>query len=148
MKKYSIFIWLICVLNTSFGQKNREADELYIRTARSASNHAIANKDIAGVANYWKDDYVEISSNGSLISGKEKVIADWENMFAKDSSIRFERQFRNIEFARGGGPIAMETGILVYRSPYTYQGFYTAMWRKINGVWVTQMENFVSVLYN
>lgn len=148
MKKYSIFICLICVLNISSAQKNTEADELYIRTARIASNEAIAKKDVAGVAKYWKDDYVEISNDGSLISGKEKVVADWKNMFTKDSSIRFERQFRNIEFARGGGPIAMETGVLIYTSPYTYKGFYTAMWRKINGVWVTQIENFVSILYN
>jgi ketosteroid isomerase-like protein len=148
MKKFSIFALLIILLNASFAQKNTEADVLYIRTARTASNEAIAKKDVAGVAKYWKEDYVEISSDGSLISGKENVVADWKNMFAKDSSIRFERHFRNVEFARGGGPIAMETGILVYTSPYTYQGFYTAMWRKINGVWVTQIENFVSILYN
>jgi ketosteroid isomerase-like protein len=145
MKKYSIFILLICFFNAAFAQKDTAAAEQYIRAARTASNAAIAKKDIASVAKYWKDDYVEISSDGSLISGKETVIADWKKMFEKDPSIRFERQFGTIEFARGG-TVAMEKGILIYTSPYNYKGYYTALWRKVDGVWVMQMENFVSIL--
>jgi ketosteroid isomerase-like protein len=145
MKKYSIFILLICFFNASFAQKDTSAAEQYIRTARTTSNNAIAKRDVAGVAKFWKDDYVEISSDGSLISGKEAVVADWKKMFENDPSIRFERQFGTIEFVRGG-TVAIEKGILVYTSPYNYKGYYTALWRKIDGVWVTQMENFVSVL--
>ena len=144
MKKYLIVIWLACFLSVSFAQKNTEAAEQYIRAARTASNEAIIKKDIAAVAKYWKDDYVEISSDGSLISGKENVIADWKKMFETDPSIRFERQLGQIEFTYGG-IVAMEKGLLVYTSPYNYKGYYTALWRKVNGVWVTQMENFVSI---
>jgi ketosteroid isomerase-like protein len=126
-------------------QKDSTADGQYIRAARAASNAAIAKKNITAVAKYWKDDFVEISSDGSLISGKEAVVADWQKMFENDPSIRFERQFNKIEFARGG-TVAIEKGILIYTSPYNYKGYYTALWRKIDGVWVTQMENFVSVL--
>ena len=67
MKKLSIFAVLICVLNASFAQKDTAAAEQYIRAARTESNTAIAKKDIAGVAKFWKDDYVEISSDGSLV---------------------------------------------------------------------------------
>jgi len=144
MKTYSIFILLVCFFNASFAQKDTVAAEQYIRTARTASNKAIVKKDVAGVAKYWKDDYVEISSDGSLISGKEAVAADWKKMFENDPSIRFERQFQQIEFARGG-TVAVEKGILIYTSPYNYRGYYTALWRNIDGMWVTQMENFVSV---
>jgi uncharacterized protein (TIGR02246 family) len=126
-------------------QKDTAAAEQYIRAARTESNTAIAKKDIAAVAKYWRDDYVEISSDGSLISGKEAVMADWKKMFENDPSIRFERQFSRVEFARGG-TVAMEKGILIYTAPYNYKGYYTALWRKIDGVWVTQMENFVSIL--
>ena len=145
MKKLSIFAGLICVLNASFAQIDTTAAQQYIRAARTASNVAIAKKDVAGVAKFWKDDYVEISSDGSLIPGKENVIADWKKMFENDPSIRFERQFGTIEFTYGG-IIVMEKGLLVYTSPYKYKGYYTALWRKIDGVWVTQMENFVSIL--
>lgn len=145
MRKSSILICLVCFFSISFAQKDTAVDVQYIRAARIASNEAISKKDVAGVAKYWKDDYVEISSDGSLISGKEAVVADWKKMFANDPSIRFERQFQQIEFARGG-TVAIEKGILIYTSPYNYKGYYTALWRKIDGVWVTQMENFVSIL--
>jgi uncharacterized protein (TIGR02246 family) len=145
MKKYSIFILLICFFNASFAQKDTAAAEQYIRAARTASNEAIAKMDVAAVAKYWKDDYVEISSDGSLISGKEAVVADWKKMFERYPSIRFERQFQQIEFDRTGS-VLIEKGLLVYTSPNNYKGYYTALWRKVDGVWVTQMENFVSVL--
>lgn len=145
MKKCSVFILLICFFSASFAQKNTAAAEQYIRTARTESNAAIAKQDIAAVAKFWKDDYVEISSDGSLISGKEAVVADWTKMFEKYPSIRFERQFQQIEFDRTG-TVVIEKGILVYTSPNNYKGYYTALWRKVDGVWVTQMENFVSLL--
>ena len=144
MKQLTILLLLSFSLSMAIAQKDAAAEK-YIRAARTESNAAIAKKDIAGVAKFWKDDYVEISSDGSLISGKEKVITDWKKMFENDPSIQFERQFQKIEFVRGG-TVAMEKGILIYTSPYKYKGYYTALWRKVDGVWVTQMENFVSVL--
>ena len=145
MNKKSLGIGiLIFFMGFSQAFSQNAADEQYIRAVRTASNEAIAKKDIASVAKYWKDDYVEISSDGSLISGKEAVIADWEKMFKNDPSIRFERQFGTIEFARGG-TVAIEKGILIYTSPYNYKGYYTALWCKVDGVWVSQMENFVSI---
>ncbi len=145
IKKICILILLIGSLNKAVAQKDTTADLQYIRHARTSSNEAIAKKDITGVAKFWKDDYVEISSDGSLICGKEAVVADWKKMFDNDPSIRFERQFAQIEFTYGG-KVATEKGILIYTSPYKYKGYYTALWRKVNGVWVTQMENFVSIL--
>lgn len=145
MKQIILFLLLSFSLNMVSAQKDTATAEQYIRAARISSNAAIAKKDIAAVAKYWADNYVEISSDGSLISGKVAVVADWKKMFEGDPSIRFERQFGTIEFARGG-TVAIEKGILIYTSPYNYKGYYTALWRKIEGVWVTQMENFVSIL--
>jgi len=144
MRQFAIILMLSFSMNMVHAQKDTTAAEQYIRSARTASNKAIAIKDIATVAKYWKDDYVEISSDGSLICGKEAVTADWKKMFEGDPSIRFERQFQKIEFARGG-TVAIEKGILIYTAPYNYKGYYTALWRKIDGMWITQMENFVSV---
>ena len=145
MKQVILLLLLSFSLNMAIAQKDTTVAEQYIRAARISSNAAIAKKDIAAVAKYWADNYVEISSDGSLISGKEAVVADWKKMFEGDPFIRFERQFGTIEFARGG-TVAIEKGILTYTSPYNYKGYYTALWRKIEGVWVTQMENFVSIL--
>ena len=145
MKQITLLLLLNFSLNIAYAQNDTAAAEKYIRAARIESNAAIAKKDVDGVAKFWRDNYVEISSDGSLIPGKENVMADWKKMFATDPSIRFERQFGTIEFTYGG-IVAMEKGLLVYTSPYKYKGYYTALWRKIDGVWVTQMENFVSIL--
>lgn len=145
MKKYIFLFGLIFNIQLIFAQADTAAAEKYIRSARLKSNAAINKKNIAGVVKYWKDDYVEISSDGSLIAGKKAVMTDWKKMFEKDSSICFERQFGTLEFVRDG-TVAIEKGVLFYTSPYNYKGYYTAMWRKLNGIWVTQMENFVSLL--
>jgi ketosteroid isomerase-like protein len=144
MKKTLFLLLMSFCLTMANAQNNFAAAEQYIRAARTASNEAIAKMDVATVAKYWKDDYVEISSDGSLISGKDAVVADWKKMFEKYPSIRFERQFQKIEFDPTGS-VLIEKGMLVYTSPNNYKGYYTALWRKVNGVWVTQMENFVSL---
>jgi ketosteroid isomerase-like protein len=143
MKKYALLIMLVCSINTVSAQKNTAADEQSIRDARTASNAAIAKQDIAGVAKYWMNDFVEISSDGSLISGRQAVISDWEKMYKAEPKITFERQLQEISFNKKGD-LALEKGILKYPS-YNYEGFYTALWRKADGIWVTQMENFVSL---
>jgi ketosteroid isomerase-like protein len=144
MKKYLIFLSLTFILNNSFAQDDAATAEQYIRAARIASNAAIANKDIGGVAKYWMPDFVEIVSDGSLLAGKELVLADWKKMYETNPSTLFERQFEKIEFSRKN-TVALEKGILIYTAPYNYKGYYTALWRKIDGVWMTQMENFVSL---
>ena len=144
MKQFIFILVTGLVSCTVFAQQDTTAAVQYIRAARLASNAAIAKMDVESVARFWKEDYVEISSDGSLIAGKKAVVADWKNMFANDPSIRFERQLQQIEFTRGG-TVATEKGILVYTAPYQYRGYYTALWRKTGDVWLTQMENFVSV---
>ncbi len=142
--KESIFLFvLFCSINTAFAQNSTTVDEQSIRDARTASNTAIAKKDIGAVAKFWMNDYVEISSDGSLIAGKDAVMIDWEKMFANDPTITFDRELQELSFSNNG-TLALEKGILKYSS-YNYKGLYTALWRKIDGLWLTQMENFVSL---
>lgn len=144
MKRFAILLCLIFGFHSGFAQNDTAAAEEYIRAARIESNAAIARKDIAGVAKFWMPDFVEIIADGSLLCGKEPVMADWKIMFEISPSTRFERQFQKIEFGRKN-EVALEKGILIYTSPFNYRGYYTALWRKVGGVWVTQMENFVSI---
>jgi ketosteroid isomerase-like protein len=145
MKKYFILLSICIIALKSFSQNDSAFAIQYIKAARAKSNEAIAKKDINAVAKFWLPDYVEISSDGSLIAGKQPVADDWVKMFKNDPSIVFERQFNSIEFTRNY-TVAVEKGILTYTSPYNYKGYYTAIWRKIDGIWMTQMENFVSIL--
>ena len=145
MKQLILLLLLSFSLSMAYTQTDTSAAVQYIRAARSASNEAIAKKDIVGVAKFWMPDFVEIIADGSLLCGKEPVMADWKIMFETSPSTRFERQFQQIEFGRKN-EVALEKGILVYTAPFTYKGYYTALWRKVNGVWMTQMENFVSIL--
>ena len=144
MKQATLFLLLSFSLSMAYALTDTAAAVQYIRAARSASNEAIAKKDIAGVAKYWMHDFVEIIGDGSLLCGKELVMADWKIMFETSPSTRFERQFGTLEFGRKN-EVALEKGILVYTAPFIYKGYYTALWRKVNGVWMTQMENFVSI---
>ena len=121
MKLPIILVLLSFSCCLAFAQQDTAAASQYIRSARQSSNEAIAKMDVDRVAKFWKDDYVEISSDGSLICGKDAVVADWKKMFQQDPSIRFERQLQQIEFTRGG-TVATEKGILIYTSPYNYKG--------------------------
>ena len=133
-----------CGIITTYAQKSTEADEAYIRKARLSSNAAIGKKDVPGVSNYWMNNYVKISSDGSVISGKNNVSEDWKKMFKMDPTLSFERTLLQLSFSLDG-KLAIEKGILKYLSR-KYEGFYTAIWRKVDGVWMTQMENFVPLL--
>ncbi|HEY1007249.1 MAG TPA: hypothetical protein VGD92_08710, partial [Sphingobacteriaceae bacterium] len=55
----------------------------------------------------------------------------------------FERLPREIMIAQSG-ILAWETGTWRYLNENMY-GNYSAMWRKINGRWLTQSELFVSL---
>ncbi len=109
MKKYFILLPICLIVLKSFSQNDSAAPAQYIKAARAKSNEAIAKKDVTAVAKFWLPDYVEISSDGSLIAGRQPVIDDWIKMFKNDPSIVFERQFHSIEFTRNN-TVAVEKG--------------------------------------
>ena len=119
-----------------------ETDLLYIKGARAASNAAIANHDAEGVASYWMKDIVVISGEGGQYCGKNNLLKTFKKMFAGSSSV-FERLPSEIIIAESG-LLAWETGSWNYKNE-TLRGNYSAMWRKINGIWLTQSELYVSL---
>ncbi len=114
-----------------------------ILNSRKASNAAIINKDVAGVAKYWMKDMVVISGEGTPYVGKELLIEVWSEMFAVSDPPVFERIPTIITIGESG-ILAWETGTWHY-SNARFRGNYSAMWRKINGFWITQSELFVSL---
>ncbi|NQX41158.1 Ketosteroid isomerase homolog [Pedobacter steynii] len=125
--------------NTSFFKRQEEEA---IRLSRMDSNMAISNQDVAGVAKYWMEDIVVISGEGGQYSGKAKLLKVWKDMFSKKSP-SFERLPSSIVIG-DSGILAWESGSWSYKTE-TFRGNYSAMWRKINGVWLTQSELFVSL---
>jgi ketosteroid isomerase-like protein len=122
--------------------QTKEKDETYIRSARAASNAAIAKHDGDGVARYWMKDIVVISGEGGQYSGKTRLLSTFKKMFANSPSI-FERLPSEVIIGESG-VLAWETGTWNYTNE-SLHGNYSAMWRKINGIWLTQSELYVSL---
>lgn len=120
----------------------KRQEEEKIRLSRMDSNMAISNQDVAGVAKYWMEDIVVISGEGGQYCGKAKLLKAWREMFSGKAPL-FERLPSAIEIG-DSGILAWETGIWNYKND-PYRGNYSAMWRKIDGVWLTQSELFVSM---
>jgi len=120
----------------------KEKDETYIREARAASNAAIARHDADGVARYWMKDIVVISGEGGQYAGKARLLSTFKKMFEASKSV-FERIPSEIVIAESGN-LAWETGKWNYKNERLH-GNYSAMWRNINGTWLTQSELYVSL---
>ena len=120
----------------------RENDLNYIREARAASNAAILQHDVEGVAKYCMKDIVVITGEGGQYIGKNLLLKTFKKMFESPAPI-FERLPSEIIIAESG-ILAWETGSWNYKNEKLW-GNYSAMWRKINGRWLTQSELFVSL---
>ncbi|TDO23298.1 YybH family protein [Pedobacter duraquae] len=118
------------------------AEALLIKAARLDSNACILKKDVAGVAKYWLQDFVQIAGDGSHTTGKTQLIKDWKYMFSQSSPV-FERLPNEITIS-DRGDLAWEQGTWNYKTA-PYRGNYAAMWKKVNGRWLTQSELYVSL---
>ncbi|SDZ93537.1 YybH family protein [Pedobacter hartonius] len=123
-------------------QQDKEAVE-NIRRARENSNAAIREHNVAGVAKYWLDEMIVISGEGGQYVGKNALIAVFTEMFAEKDPLVFERVPSEIKIAESG-ILAWETGSWAYENAQA-RGNYSAMWRKVNGNWLTRSELFVSL---
>lgn len=119
---------------------NKDAALIY--QAREMSNAAIAKKDVKTVSSFWADNFVQIAGDGSHTKGKKKIIEDWNYMFAHGRPV-FERLPDEISIAESGD-YAWEKGRWIYKTDPFY-GNYSAMWKKVNGKWMTQCELYVSL---
>jgi len=115
---------------------------LEIQLARKNSNAAILNRDVAGVSQYWMDDMIVISGEGGQYVGKKILVEVFTEMFADRPPV-FERIPSEIIIGESG-ILAWETGIWQYKTA-PFKGKYSAMWRRIKGVWLMQSELFVSL---
>lgn len=143
MTRCLLFLALILSVQLVFAQNNNQ-DIAAIKSSRLASNQAIAKHDIDGISKYWLPDFVQTIGRGISTTGKETVIAGWKDLFKTNKTVAYVRTPTTITVG-DNRIMAWETGTWVARNSYSKGGNYSAMWRKINGVWMLQAELFVSL---
>jgi ketosteroid isomerase-like protein len=119
-------------------------DVAAIKSARAASNKAIANHNVPGIVEHFMPDYIIVTGRGKRVTGKDTVAAFWKQSFADMPGVVYVRTPLNITISKND-TLAWETGKWTAIHSYSGGGNYSAQWHKTNGVWQTQAELFVSL---
>jgi hypothetical protein len=90
MKKNIIFYFFLLISASPMAQA-QTIDEQLIREARTASNLAIAKKDVEGISKFWLPDFVVVRGNGTYLAGKKAIIRMWEETFKTSPQTSFIR---------------------------------------------------------
>jgi ketosteroid isomerase-like protein len=144
MFKSLIIVTLLFLVQVVIAQNNKQGDVATIKTSRAASNAAIARHDIDGISKYWLPDFVQTIGRGVSTTGKDAIIAGWKELFRTNKTVVYVRTPTSI-IVGDNHVMAWETGTWSAKNSYSKGGNYSAMWRKVNGVWKLQAELFVSL---
>ena len=123
--------------------------EAAIRSARSALNSALTNRDLEVTARYWLPDVSTTGGDGSLWVGRDQNVRGFTKIFNGNSFVSGRRTPDKIEVATGGPKEAAETGTWEWRERVkgqvlTYGGRYLVMWQLVNGKWRVRSELYVT----
>ncbi len=140
---------LIGLMLTSLGVAQDVSDEASIRDARSRYNEAILRQDVDGIVSFFDEDYQVTTSLGELLQGRDGEAAAWQGLFDSRRELNYVRQTETVEVSRRY-PLAAETGEWVGTwmtddGAVRTGGHFTAMWRKVDGVWKVRSELFVAL---
>jgi uncharacterized protein (TIGR02246 family) len=144
MKKILTACALAFTLQATIAQ-TKISDEQLIRDSRTASNAAIAKKDIKVVSSFWLPDFVQVRGNGTSEKGKEAIVALWQQMFKTNPETSFVRTPSEVIISENDAAMAWEKGTWEGINSYSKGGSYSAMWRKKDGVWKIQAELYVAL---
>jgi ketosteroid isomerase-like protein len=143
IKNLGVVVIFLLIFQFTLAQGNA-GDVAAIKTARAASNKAIARHDIDGIAKYWLPDFTQTIGRGISMKGKDSIVASWKELFRTNATVSYVR--KPIAIVVGdNGIMAWETGTWTAKNSYSRGGKYSAMWRKIDGAWKLQAELFVSL---
>ena len=125
------------------------ADADSIKSARAASNRAIAGHDVGAIVAFLDDEYVITDSTGHIEFSRQSQTRIWAEHFAAFPDVVYVRTPSNVAVSEAF-PHALERGTWV-GSRTTDQGWtdkggeYSAVWRKVGGVWKVRSEMFVAM---
>jgi len=142
MKLTLSFIFFMA-LQSAFSQDQNDSE--LIRNARTASNEAIARKDVEGIAKFWLDDFVIVRGSGAVLAGKEENKANWVKIFTETPKSVFERIPSEIVISKNNPDLAWESGTWKGYNTYSSGGRYSAQWKKAAGEWKLQAELYVAL---
>ncbi|MDB4903922.1 MAG: hypothetical protein JWQ63_3203 [Mucilaginibacter sp.] len=128
----------------AFAQGSEQEDINAIKASRGASNAAIAKHDVDGMSKYWLADFTQTIGRGTTLIGADAIIASWKELFKTNAIVSYVRSPVTITIG-DNGIMAWETGSWTAKNSYSKGGNYSAMWRKIDGIWKIQAELFVSL---
>jgi ketosteroid isomerase-like protein len=134
---------LFC-LKGLIAQTNAANNEASIRSARAASNAAIAAHNVEGLVKCLVPDAVLVTGNGLQFVGKETVAERWKELFKQNPQVMYVRTPLQIIVSKND-TLAWEMGKWTATHSYSAGGNYTAMWCKRDGIWMTKAELFVSL---
>ena len=144
MKKMICAVVFFIAVQCIWAQDKSEKEVALIKSARAASNEAIAKHDIDGISKYWLNDFVQVRGNSTHLSGKDTIIASWKQLFKENPDVAYIRNPSQIIISTND-TLAWETGTWKAIHSYSKGGNYTAMWRKSGNSWMIQAELFVSL---
>ncbi|MBO9707642.1 MAG: nuclear transport factor 2 family protein [Caulobacter sp.] len=117
-----------------------------VAARRKLTNKLIAAKDAGRLAPFLAPDVKVIAGDGSLILGREEVLAALAGQFADPAFVAYVRTTVRIELDATGGRAAEHgTWVGTTRGVPDTRGDYLATWRKVTGQWVIENELFVTL---
>ena len=109
-----------------YGQNKNDKNVELIKSAREASNQAIAKHDIDGISKFWVNDFVQIRGNSTYLSGKDTIIASWRKLFKDNQNVVYIRTASQIIISNND-TLAWENGTWKAFNSYSNGGNYSAM---------------------
>ena len=140
MFKYLLILTSMFTARCVFAQDDVAA----IKASRIASNEAIAKHDVDGITASMLPDFTITRGDGVTVTGRDAVASSWKTLFKNNATVSYVRNPSNITISNDG-VMAWETGEWIAHNSYSKGGNYSAMWRKMDGVWKLQSELFVTL---
>ena len=144
MQKILFLFVFFLTFQITYGQNKNDKNVELIKSAREASNQAIAKHDIDGISKFWFNDFVQIRGNSTYLTGKDTIIATWRKLFKDNPNVVYIRTASQIIISTND-TLAWENGTWKAFNSYSNGGNYSAMWRKDNDSWKIVAELFVSL---
>jgi ketosteroid isomerase-like protein len=124
-----------------------QSDEAAIRSARAASNKAIADHDAAALASGWLPEFWLVSSTNAQSAGRDVARDGFAQLFSSRPDVVYIREPEQIDVNPSWAQAA-ESGHWTGRWTQTdgvtqVGGRYFAKWRKVGGRWLLLTEVFV-----
>lgn len=141
MKRYLAILILSITTQCVAAQSQ---DDSMIRASRAKINEFIASHDVRGLARYWYRDYVRITGNSAVLTGKDSAVAFWTRTFRQQPTIYYVLTPVGIKISEDSLS-AWESGTWVGMNTKSKGGSYAANWSKQDDIWKLLSEMYVTL---